>query len=192
MSKNLIIVLLIMFCSYTAFSQTNSQKDAIFSEHASCGLGYGLEYGKIGGHIIFYPQRNVGIFFSLGSATIDVAWEVGLKLKILPNTYNLISPYLIGMYGYNFTAMVSDDDLSSGYAFDKINYGTTFGAGLDIRFKHYSNNYLSLAVLFPSINRGDVNGYRNFLQQTYGLSFSDNPSTVVVSVGYNIILPISD
>ena len=189
MNKYLIIVFLLVLYSYTGFSQNFVHKDTILSEHVSCGLGIGLEYANYGGHVIFFPQRNIGIFFSLGDAIVGVAYEVGLKLRLIANLNNIISPYLIGMYGYNFAAIVTNIDSDYGYDLNRVNFGTTLGAGLDFRFKRNSNKYLSLAVLFPNVNKGVVNNYRNFLQQNYDESFSNTPSSVMVSIGFNIIIP---
>src|SRR5208283_3104239 len=115
-------------------SQNNVQNKTIISEQASIGVGLGLDYGGIGAHFLYYPQKNLGLFVGLGDAIAGIGYNVGLKLKFLADHNNTVSPYLIGMYGY-YAAI----DITNATQYNKLFYGPTIGFGLDFRFRRESN-----------------------------------------------------
>jgi hypothetical protein len=148
----------------------------------SLGLGLGFDYGGIGASLLYYPQKNIGLFFGGGYAIAGFGYNAGLKLKLSNEKPTVVSPFIMAMYGYNAAVAVSGNS-----SFDKLFYGPSFGAGIDIRSKRpNSKGYLSIALLIP-VRNPDVNNYINDLQTNDGVSFSNLPP-VGISIGYRFLL----
>jgi hypothetical protein len=146
------------------------------------GLGLGFDYGGIGASLLYYPQENIGLFFGGGYAIAGFGYNAGLKLRLSNKKPTVVSPFIMAMYGYNAAVAVSGNS-----SFDKLFYGPSFGAGIDIRSKRPSSKgYLSIALLIP-VRSPDVNNYINDLQTNDGVSFSNLPP-IGISIGYRFLL----
>lgn len=152
-------------------------------ENLTFGIGIGFDYGGIGGNIIFYPQRNIGLFLGLGYPYAGFGYNVGLKLRLMPKAkINNITPYFMGMYGYNAAVYVqNDEDLS------KIFYGPSFGLGMDWRSSAVRKYYLSIAITLP-IRDSEVNDYMDHLENEHGAVFKSKLLPVGFSIGAVFIL----
>ncbi|HVM89762.1 MAG TPA: hypothetical protein VMT76_16365 [Puia sp.] len=179
-----------VFISLIFYSQANSQ-DTVSRynnkiDRLSVGLGLGLDYGGIGGQIIGYPQKNIGLFAGGGYALIGIGYNLGIKLRLLPeNKLPRVVPYFIGMYGYNTAIKVS----SQGYNIDNYNkffYGPSLGLGFDLYPKHKFSGYWSFNVLVP-IRGSDVNHYIDSLENYNGVQFKNKPLPVTISIGYHFV-----
>ncbi len=162
-------------------SQKNTQSKPVISEQASVGVGSGLDYGGIGAHISYYPQKNLGLFLGLGDAIAGFGYNAGLKLKFLADRNYTVSPYIVGMYGY-YAAV----DVTNATQLNKLFYGPTIGFGLDFRFNRESNGYWSVALLIP-IRNTDPQNYINNLVNNDGATSVASLSPVSFSIGYNFI-----
>ncbi|MCP4311140.1 MAG: hypothetical protein GY790_07760 [Bacteroidetes bacterium] len=158
--------------------QTNSPIDKI-----SIGLGVGLDYGGIGGNLSFYPVQSLGIFGGAGYALAGVGVNGGLKYRYIPKKPDArVRPYALAMYGYNAAIAVLN-----AYQYNKLFYGPTLGAGVDIMRKSMRRGYWSLAVLVPF--RGDeVNDYIEDLENSHGADFSNSLLPVTITLGYKYII----
>jgi hypothetical protein len=160
----------------------DSAKDERKTNQFCMGVGYGFDYGGIGGHLIYYPQKNIGIFGGIGYAFAGLGYNVGLKLRLLPRKENTkASPFIVGMYGYNVAVAVADNN-----QYNKFFYGPTLGLGVDLGSQmRRRGGYVSLAIMFP-IRNGDAQNYMDQLTSNNGVVFKNKLSSVGFSIGYKI------
>jgi hypothetical protein len=173
---------LIMAIIFAAVSNpTYAQKSTV--DKATIGIGLGLDYGGIGGNFLYYPQNNIGLFAGLGYNLVGVGYNVGAKIRLINAAKpNKISPYVLGMYGYNTVIVVKNAS-----QFDKVFYGTTFGLGLDYKSSKLSDHYWTFALLLPT--RGsEVDDYFTSLKNNHSIVFNNNLSPVTLSIGYRILV----
>jgi hypothetical protein len=147
----------------------------------SIGIGIGMDYGGIGGNLLFYPQRNVGIFGGVGYAIAGVGYNVGGKFRLVSEKgKGRVVPYFMAMYGYNTAiAVTNQTDLN------KLFYGPTFGLGIDLRGKRKS--YWSIALVVP-VRSDEVDKYIEDLKNNYGAEFKNDLLPVGFSFGYRFVI----
>lgn len=167
--------------SFTSTAQQSNPEGQRQPDLCSFGLGAGFDYGGFGANVIVYPQRNIGLFFGGGYAIAGFGYNGGIKLRLIPSKMSVVDPFLIGMYGYNAAIYVSGNT-----NLNRIFYGPSFGAGIDIHRKRTSKGYFTVAILVPVRNH-EVSDYKGELQYYYGVSTSDL-LPVSVSVGYKFTL----
>jgi hypothetical protein len=157
-------------------------KGKITVEKISAGLGLGMDYGGIGGNLLVYPQKNVGLFGGVGYAIAGVGFNAGLKYRFLPKKPNAaLAPYILAMYGYNAAVAVSNmTELS------KIFYGPTFGIGIDFKARPLKKNYWTFALLIP-VRKAEVDDYIDNLKNS-GVEFNNGLMPIAFSIGYRIVL----
>jgi hypothetical protein len=176
-TKNLILVILIALTSYSSYSQKS------YIDKATIGIGAGMDYGGIGGNILYYPQNNIGLFAGLGYNFNGIGYNVGTKIRLINAKHpTKASPYVMGMYGYN--TVIAVQNLSK---FNKVFYGPSFGLGLDYKSSKSNDHYWTFALLFP-IRGTEVDNYIADLKNNHGVVFKNNLSPVAFSIGYRIIL----
>ena len=49
------------------------------TEKLNLGVGIGFDYGTIGANLLFYPQKNIGIFAGGGYNLMGFSYNAGLK-----------------------------------------------------------------------------------------------------------------
>jgi hypothetical protein len=177
------ILALLLVCIFSAHAQKPpaDQRPDAPADIFTLGFGFGLDYGGLGVNATVYPQKNIGIFGGVGYALAGAGYNVGVKLRLLPNHgYSRVRPFLEGMYGYNAAVVVSNAP-----QYNKLYYGPSVGAGVDIGLRNGKTSF-SLAILVP-IRSPDVNNYINELQNNYGVTFG-NLSPVDFSFGFKISL----
>lgn len=150
----------------------------------SAGLGYGFNNGGlIGGNLLIYPHKNVGVFAGLGWAIASPGYNVGIKLR---STYNEkrknIAPFFTVMYGYNTAIIVIDLDSKN-----KLFYNFTLGGGIDIKPKPYSQCYFSFALYVPIRNKAPFD-YIDYLETNHNIEFKTGLVPIAYSVTYHKIL----
>ncbi|GGB18212.1 hypothetical protein [Puia dinghuensis] len=184
MNKTLLTVLLLPFLSITiSHAQSRNAVPDLSPDKVTLGIGGGQDYGGLGLNLTVYPQKNIGLFAAGGYALAGFGYNVGVKLRLLPNEgVSKVRPFLAAMYGYNAAIAVSD---ASQY--NKLFYGPTVGGGLDIGSLFMHKGYISLAIWVP-IRGDDVDNYINNLKTNYGVAFNNHLLPISFSVGYKFIL----
>ena len=138
----------------------------------------------IGGNLIYYPQRSIGIFAGVGYAVAGVGYNVGFKLRANSHkSASRVTPFLLGMYGYYAWAAPKSEPY-----WNKLFYGPTVGAGFDYRFKKSRFGYISGAVLVPIRDDQAQRYIEYFLNGNQNLNYSHKLHAVNVSLGYKIII----
>ncbi len=178
MKIQFIIIVLLMSCTM-GYSQTQ-HGETTGLEKISGGIGVGFDYGGLGINLLVYPHRNIGMFVGVGYAVAGVGSNVGVKVKIKDGSK--ISPYLLGMYGYNSAIKVKG---ASHY--NRMFYGPSFGLGIDLKLKRHIKGYFSFALLVP-VRSSDVDDYIDALKNTGGISFENKLLPIGFSVGYHIVI----
>jgi hypothetical protein len=163
----------------TAPPQNTNDVHKVKAGISSFGFGLGMDYGGlIGLNLTVYPLKNIGLFGAAGYALIGVGYNVGIKLRWIPeNEYYKVCPFAEIMYGYNAVIKVTNAD-----QYNKMFYGITWGAGLD--FKRGDGGW-SLALLIP-IRGPEVANYENDLQKNHNVKITQQLLPVAFSVGYKI------
>jgi hypothetical protein len=182
MKKEFLTLILSVIFLNQLTAQSNSE-DPRKPDIVNFGPGIGFDYGGFGANLMFYPQKNIGIFFGGGYALAGFGYNAGVKLRLSPDKGKVVNPFLTAMYGYNAAVVISDNA-----GLSKLFYGPTLGIGIDIRSKKPSSRgFWSLAVTFP-IRNGEAQSYINYLKDQYGAAFVSELIPVGFSVGYKFIL----
>lgn len=186
MNKHLCaLALAILFSTLLARSQSTPPEKSRTenSDVVNFGFGFGQDYGGLGGNITAYPQQNIGLFAGFGYAIAGFGYNAGIKLRLLPGGgRSKVRPFIEAMYGYNAAVAVTN---YSNY--NKMFYGPTVGAGLDIGSFVQGRGHFSVAILVP-IRSPDVDNYINELNTNYGVNFNNNLLPVTFSIGYKFVL----
>ena len=149
----------------------------------SLGIGVGLDFGGLGGNLLFYPTKNFGLFAGVGYAFAGTGYNVGAKYRLLSkNPKSMAVPFAVAMYGYNAAVAVANTT-----QYNKFFYGPTIGIGLDFRFSPKRSNYWSVAVLVP-FRSAAVNVYIDDLRDRSNIKFQNDLLPCAFSFGYRIIL----
>ncbi len=173
--KKLIILILFLAIWLTVHAQSDQPS---MIERTSMGLGFGQDYGGLGGNFTYYPIKNLGVFGGGGWAMAGFGYNVGLKLRFSTDLENARSyGYLLGMYGYNATISITNQ---TGY--NKIFYGPSAGIGINSRINTSSRISISIAVIYP-FRSFEVDDYINDLKNNHGVIFKNNLLPVTFSIG---------
>jgi hypothetical protein len=153
------------------------------SDKMTIGLGTGLDYGGLGAGLLFYPVKNVGLFAGAGYAISGLGFNAGAKIRFLSKKpFSKITPYIVGMYGYNAAIYVADAE-----EYNKLFYGPSFGVGIDYRSRPEKRGYWSFALLVP-IRSSEAKDYIDDLEQNHGVEFGIGLLPIAISIGYRFIL----
>lgn len=156
---------------------------SVSADKFSVGLGGGLDYGGFGANLLICPAKNIGLFAGAGYAFAGLGFNGGIKLRIVPSAPNKkVSPYFLAMYGYNAAIAVS-----GASEYNKMFYGATIGAGIDLRARPESRGYWSVALLLP-FRSPDVSDYMDELTNSHGVEFKNDLLPVGFSIGYRFII----
>lgn len=143
------------------------------------GIGLGLDYGGIGFKIEYLPVKQMGLFGGVGYNFDQLGVNGGISFKIFPNS--MVSPFVMGMYGYNAVIILKIDNGGGVYSRETY-YGPSAGAGLEFKTKGKGNK-LCLAVIVPFRGTDFEDDYNSFQQS--GFLFNKTKSPVLFSIGYN-------
>lgn len=88
-----LLFLLTTFSIKNSFAQSKAIKNELNTEYANAyfGLDIGFDYGAIGIKAEFLPSKYIGVFGGAGYALIDLAFNVALSGKLLPDR-NFVRP----------------------------------------------------------------------------------------------------
>jgi hypothetical protein len=150
------------------------------SEPVSLGFGLGMDFGGIGGNLLGYPHKNIGLFGGVGYAFAGMGFNAGTKIRFSPPSART-NPYAIFMYGYNAAVAVMDASQHN-----KMFYGPTMGFGLD--FVNPSNTGYWTAALMIPFRSAEVSRYMDNLQKYHGIEFQNRLLPIAFSVGYRFKL----
>lgn len=159
-----IFLCVLVFLSFTQFS---------YSQTTTVGLGLGLEYGGIGLNGTFLSEDGFGGFVGAGYVFAGVGFNAGIQYSI--NSSAKTHPFIMAMYGYNAAIVVEGSD-----SFNKVYYGPSFGAGINIGNK--KNNMWRISISVP-IRADEVQEDLDRLKNS-GVSIDDLPP-VAIAIGYN-------
>jgi hypothetical protein len=175
--KTQLFVILFLTCilSLTASGQSDD-------EDFSAGLGAGLDYGGIGINLSFFPMEHVGFFGSVGYAFAGMGTSGGIQFRTnFDKSTSSYRFYFTGMYGYQSAILIWD-----AREHNRLFYGLSIGAGMNIMFFKNSRSFLSFGLVVPFRNP-DYQNYVDNLFSKYGIETITKPSVVNTSIGYHFI-----
>jgi hypothetical protein len=170
--RKIILSTFIALISLVSYSQT---KETTF------GIGTGMDYGGIGVNLLHYPQKNIGLFGGFGYNLVGLGYNAGVKIRLV-NEKHAVSPYIMGMYGYNAVIKVK-----GATGLNKTFYGPTLGLGLDYKSSPSQDHYWTFALLIP-IRGSEVDNYMTDLENNYGVQFQNKLTPIGFSIGYRFIV----
>ena len=177
-----LIVVSLLLCAATTQAQEHHTADPSPADIFAVGIGYGQDYGGLGLNLTVYPQQNIGLFGGLGYALAGFGYNAGIKLRLLPNEgKSMFRPFVEAMYGYNTAVYIANDE-----QYNKLFYGPTVGAGVDVGSLRARHGYFSAALLVP-IRNADPQNYIDQLK-AMGAQFNNNLLPISISLGYNFIV----
>jgi hypothetical protein len=180
--KTLIMIASILLITIQLNAQHSTQTQRPLDQ-LSIGVGGGLDYGGFGGNLCFYPVKSAGVFAGAGYALGGVGLNLGVKYRYIPDKPGArIHPYAVGMYGYN--AAIAVLNVSN---FNKLFYGPSLGAGIDLHPKSLKIGYWSFGILVP-IRSTDVNEYMEMLERDHGADFQNELFPIGFTVGYKFMI----
>lgn len=183
MKKALFILVIGLFLLVQQAEGQTSSLSPVTIDVTSLGIGFGLDYGGMGGSIMFYPQKSVGLFAGAGYAFAGLGFNAGVKFRLISDkSTSFFAPHALAMYGYNAAIGVSN-----ATHLNKIFYGLSLGIGLDFRFNQAKKNYWTTSLLIP-LRKAEVNDYIDLLKSDYGVEFENELTPVTFSFGYRIML----
>ena len=156
MKKSGFILLFLLILSFQLKLYSKEKTDSLnYNYHKALGLGYGADFGGLGGSLVLHTRHNLDINFSVGYNFPDVGANVGLKWRFPTQE---VAPYLICLYGINniisYSENFSDNYTNFTNNLTKSFVGLTLGFGLDINVSKKSNiGYLNFGILFPINNQ---------------------------------------
>jgi hypothetical protein len=171
------ITLLFSICA------TAQNSPSVPLDKLSVGAGAGYEFGGIGGNVIFYPQRNIGVFVGAGWPLSGFGYNAGIKVRYaVDNNASVVTPFVLFMYGYNTSIIYSQNA-----QYNKLFYNFTFGGGIDFRPAKSKLGFLSLTIYVP-LRDPNAKDYINSIDYFYAVSNSNKLFPLSVSLGYKFII----
>jgi hypothetical protein len=159
----------------------NKPKQLYEKHSVDLGFGLGLDYGGLPGvKLAYLPIPYLSVFASGGYYLIDFGWNVGVTWHILPSTSRYTCrPNLKLMYGVNGGTKVK-----GASEYDKIFYGVTAGAGLELMFGRHKKNGLDIDVNFP-FHDADYYSQIDDIKNDKNLTGFTAPLPVAFSIGFH-------
>ncbi|NQU84345.1 MAG: hypothetical protein HQ541_01160 [Mariniphaga sp.] len=188
MKKAKIYLLVCLFILVLQINAQGQNSTPLQNDKTSIGIGIGLDHGGVGGNVLMYPHKNIGVFAGVGYAFAGIGFNAGAKVRLASdNPTSRVIPYAIGMYGYNAAIQVTNkSDLN------KFFYGPSVGVGIDLRSKNPNkNSYWSFAILYP-VRSSEVDEYRDDLSYYHNVVFENELIPVAFSINYRLIIKYFD
>lgn len=167
--------------SITEYHQEKVQQEEV-ERKIDFGFGFGLDYGGvIGVKLSLSPFKYIAIFGAVGYHMVDIGWNLGMNIYILPKTnLNKIRPFIKAMYGTNRAIKVE-----GASEYDKNYAGFTPGAGVEFRFGAKATHGLSLNLNFP-ISSSEFNDDWETVKNDPNIEVIQDVLPVAFSIGYHI------
>ncbi len=170
--KSVCIIFTLLLMGNVLYAQSDEQKVYL-------GLGFGFDYGGIGGKLEYLPVKHFGLFGGLGYNFLSAGWNIGATYKILPD--KKVSPNLMVFYGYNAAMKVEGKS-----EYDMTSYGVTIGGNLDIMLGNKGNK-LSIGLFVPVRSGKFTDNYDAAKADPY-VEFKNELLPIGFSIGYNFLL----
>ena len=159
-------------------------QDSIKLDKFAAGIGVGYEFGGIGANLIYYPQRNIGIFGGAGYTLVGFGYNAGVKIRYAETDKALmVDPFIMAMYGYNNTLRYDRNT-----KFNQTYYNVTLGGGVDFRPGKSKLGYFSLTIYVPFRNPDAKNYNENYVQWFYPTNLSNKQYPLSASIGYRFLI----
>ena len=178
--KTLNIFFLISFMSFQISIAQEADSTENHQTYNNIGIGVGMTYGGIGGHIVINLTETIGLFGALGYNLESLGFNVGPMLNFPSKSKTQF--YLTAMYGYNGVIVVSGAN-----EYNKTYYGVTAGIGLKLKSSRNTGNYWDFGLLVPfrsSSFRDDWDDIKN----NSAIEVQSEPWPINICVGYNFRL----
>ena len=167
----------------TEVSQSITKKPSTKYEkhYLDFGTGLGLDYGGLMGvKIAYLPIPYFSIFAAGGYYLFGFGWNTGATWHILPSTSQYtVRPNIKLMYGVN-----GGTTATGTTAYNKMFYGFTPGAGLEMMFGRHKKNGLDFDLNFP-IHGDDFKAQLDAMQNDPNLTGVTPPLPIGFSIGYH-------
>jgi hypothetical protein len=165
----------------TARSSSSNKEDMFDDDEdlptGSFGIGFGQDYGGIGGRVTFLPDQHFGFFGSVGYILVGVGYNFGVMARITPE--EKVVPTFSLMYGYNAAIKIS-----GAPQYDKIYHGVSIGAGLIFKSSQQPTNFWHFEVILP-FRPSEFDQDFNALKSNSSIIGLEKPWPVTISVGYH-------
>ena len=172
--KNFISLLIVLFS--LVFSNVYAQDEPEQSK-VNIGLGFGLDYGGIGGRLTVLPHKNFAAFGAVGYNLFELGFNLGIQARLLPDAG--ICPTIGAMYGYNGVIVVKGAE-----QYNKTYYGPSFSFGLEFKSNRNPKNYSNVEILLP-IRPSQYKKDFEDLQNNPAISFESKPLPIGISFGFH-------
>jgi hypothetical protein len=162
-------------------TQPSKEKSKYERHFVDLGVGFGLDYGGlVGAKIAWLPIPYVSVFAAGGYYLFGFGWNTGATWHILPSASRYtLRPNIKLMYGVNGGTMVSGTD-----KYNKMFFGVTPGAGLEIMFGKSKKNGLDFDLNIP-IHGQDFRDQVDAMKADPAISGVKDPLPVAFSLGYH-------
>ncbi len=174
--KKIFLLLAILGFSQLQAQDTNLAESQFRNTPFNLGIGYGVDYGGLGGRATYIVQNRVGLFLGLGYNFNSLGYNVGATFRMQPD--KRVTPYFLLMYGYNGVIKVTGD-----IEFAETYYGVSTGIGIELKSKNQSKNFWNFELLVPFRDpafQDDLDDLKNI-----GADFSVEPLPFSFSIGYH-------
>lgn len=173
------IFVLLAFGPLLVHSQDMESEMLDRGDQVHLGPGIGQEFGGIGVQLNVRIVPSVVFFTGLGYAIGGPGVNAGGQWRILPE--RRFCPTLSAMYGY-VAAIRLVNKSTDTVQFQKVYYGPSFGAGVDLNGRR-NTNFLRLAIIYPVRPQRYEDDVEKLKADPAVRSFSELPP-ITVSVGY--------
>ncbi len=163
-------------------AQIAAQRDLYDTHQFDLGFGLGMDYGGlIGAQMGYSPIKYLDLFGSIGYALINVGWEFGVRGYFVSKTKkHTFRPYGKAMYGYNAVIVIE-----GASEYNKIYYGPTVGAGVELRFGREKVHGFNIDINVP-IRSDKFNTDFNELNNNPNITEMGKPLPIAISMGYHM------
>ena len=175
MNKVILIFITLFLAIPPAFGQMEEDFPIYRNAPFSLGFGLGLDYGGLGARASYIIANRVSLFGGIGYNFNGAGYNFGGAIRILPD--KKVTPYFCVMYGYNAVINVS-----GSVDFQKTYYGTSIGAGIELKSRNQPN-FWSFGILLPFRDPA----YERALDdlKAMGVNFDTEPWPIGISIGYH-------
>jgi hypothetical protein len=176
--KKSIIILILAAMALTTHGQGPAPENPVFPKY-NIGLGAGIDYGGFGGRATILVAEKLEFFGALGYNLLSAGFNIGAEYRLMPKSR--LCPFLGAMYGYNAVIKVEGLD-----EYNKVYYGPSFGAGLEIWSKKRPT-FINLELILPLRSQAYHDAITS-LKNNPSVVFTSEPIPIAFSIGFHFIL----
>lgn len=185
----LTILILLLTTMGNSYSQNEVKQIAdsvpkeAYSVQVNIDLGFGIDFGGIGGKLELEPIKYLRVFFAGGYYFRSLGWNVGLMFKTLPN--KRICPNILAMYGIN-GAFIRNFGYNSN-PHNLFSRSFTFGANIDFLIGKYKSYKITASLLVPIRSKELMAVYNSALVDP-NVDMRQKLTPVLISIGFGFCL----